>query len=60
MRAVFGRKRGHIADAVAAADFGNTRDLQPASQPFIADGALIDPLAPEFRTRGYGRLGLAQ
>jgi hypothetical protein len=58
--AIFDRMRDHVADSVAAADFGNTRDYRVAGRAFNHDQTLLDPLAPEFRARGYSRLGEAQ
>ena len=52
--------RTNIANSVAAADFGNTKDYAAAGKAFNDDQTLLDPLAPEFRKRGYARLGQAQ
>ncbi len=54
--AVFKRIRGHIADAGAAADFGNDRIYR--SIPAKLDKAFeaLAPLGPAFAARGYNRL----
>ena len=57
---IIGQMRTHVANAGAAADFGNTKDYQAAGRAFGEDQALLDPMAPEFRKRGYARLGQAQ
>ena len=56
MIAVFKRIRGHIADAGAAADFGNDRVYR--SIPAKLDKAFeaLAPLGPAFEARGDKRL----
>jgi hypothetical protein len=55
---IVSRIRGNVADAVAAADFGN--DARYRSSLVQADGesANVDSLAAAFRRRGYERLGI--
>jgi hypothetical protein len=55
---VFQRMRGHIADAGAAADIGNDRVYRTVPEKLDQESARLDSLAPEFRSRGYSRLGL--
>jgi hypothetical protein len=52
--------RTDVANGVAAADFGNDRDYSAAGRALESDQKLLDPLAPEFRARGYSRLGQAE
>jgi hypothetical protein len=54
---VFRRMRGHIADAGAAADVGNDRVYQAVPEKLGRESARLESLAPEFRSRGYRRLG---
>ena len=51
------RLRGHIADAVAAADFGNDGSYR-SSLDQTDESANVDALAAEFKKRGYARLGI--
>ena len=54
---VFQRMRGHIADAGAAADIGNDRVYRAVPEKLGRESAALESLAPEFRSRGYRRLG---
>jgi hypothetical protein len=46
-----------VADAVAAADFGNDRNFQAALASFQRDTKALGTLGPAFKDRGYPRVG---
>ena len=54
---VFQRVRGRIADAGAAAEVSNDRVYRAVPSQLGAEFARLEMLAPEFRSRGYRRLG---
>jgi hypothetical protein len=54
---VFQRVRGRIADAGAAAEVSNDRVYRAVPSKLGAEFARLEMLAPEFRSRGYRRLG---
>jgi hypothetical protein len=54
--AVFKRVRGHIADAGAAADFGNDRVYRSIPAKLDKDFEALAQLGPAFAARGYKRL----
>ena len=54
---VLKRMRSDVADAGAAAGFTNDSEYQGAVARFSRDAKSLDALAPEFRARGYRRLG---
>jgi Protein kinase domain len=53
----FQRIRGHIADAGAAAEVSNNRVYRAVPSKLGAEFATLEMLSPEFRSRGYRRLG---
>jgi hypothetical protein len=56
--AIVMRMRGHIADAGAAADFGDDRVYTSVPQKLQTDFQALDALGPAYAAKGYKRLSL--
>jgi tRNA A-37 threonylcarbamoyl transferase component Bud32 len=56
--AIVTRMRSHIADAGAAADFGDDRVYTSVPQQLQTDFAALDALGPVYAAKGYKRLSL--
>jgi hypothetical protein len=56
--AIVKRMRGHIADAGAAADFGDDRVYTSVPQQIQTDFDALDALGPAYAAKGYKRLSL--
>ena len=56
--AIVTRMRGHIADAGAAADFGDDRVYTSVPRQLQADFEALDALGPVYAAKGYKRLSL--
>jgi hypothetical protein len=55
---VVSKTRRDVADAVAAADFGNDRKYRSSLLDTQTQSKRLDSLAADFRERGYERLGI--